>query len=136
MNVYLVAEEIRAALQTIPDLRVPPWGVDTAQVPAAIVAIPQRIDFLYTYARGLDQIDPWHVVVLVGRADDRVALENLAPYADGAGPQSIKAVLESYTWTTCGDVTVRQADFDEITAAGTPYQAVTFELVVTGSGGA
>ncbi len=134
MDLEQVSEEIRSALGTITGLRRPPWGVGEVQVPAALVTLPERVSFDETYGRGKDAYDNLEVVVLVGQADERAAIKQLAKYVAGAGAQSVKQALESWTWTTCETVTVTHADFPRATYAGTPYLAAAFHLDIIGKG--
>ena len=134
MNLDAVAGELAAALKTITGLRVPAWGVETIQPPAAVIALPERINYDATYGRGSDRIPDLAVVVLVGKPDQRTARKTIAAYADGSGTKSVKAKLEAYTYTTCDSVTVVWAEFDTARYAGTDYLAAIFHLDITGKG--
>jgi hypothetical protein len=134
MDLEEVSEEIRTALGTITGLRRPPWGVESVEPPAAIVALPERIDFDQTYGRGKDRYPDVPVVILVGAPEDRASRKALAAYADGSGPASVKAVLEAYAWTTCDVVRVAWAEFDNAKYAGIDYLAVIFHLDIFGRG--
>lgn len=135
MDLEDVSEEIRTALAGIAGLRRPPWGVEQIQPPAAVVALPERVDFDETYGRGKDRYPDLPVVVLVGRAEERASLKSLAAYADGSGAKSVKQVLEAYVWTTCDAVTVTSCEFDASASyAGTPYLAAIFHLDIIGKG--
>jgi hypothetical protein len=134
MDLEAVSEELRSALATIAGLRTPPWGVGEVQVPAAVVTLPERVDFDETYGRGKDRYPDLQVVVLVGAPEERASIKTLAKYVAGSGPKSVKAVLEAFTWTTCDSVTVTSADFPRATYAGTPYLAAAFHLDIIGKG--
>lgn len=136
MNLDDVANELRAALTTIDGLNVPEWGVQRITPPAAVVALPERIDYDATYSRGADRIEDWVVLVLVARPADPEARKAIAEYADGSGPRSVKAAIEAYAFTACDSVTVTSAEFDPVTYAGTEYLAAMFHLDITGRGGA
>jgi hypothetical protein len=129
-----VSEELRTALQTIAGLRCPPWGVEEVQPPAAVVTLPESVDFDETYGRGKDRYPDLQVVVLVGVPEERASRKTLAKYVAGSGAKSVKAVLEAYTWTTCEVVTVLRVDFPRATYAGTPYLAAAFHLEIIGKG--
>jgi hypothetical protein len=129
-----VSEEIRTALAAITGLRLPPWGVESVEPPAAIVALPESVDFDETYGRGKDRYPDLSVVVLVAAPEDRASRKALAVYADGSGASSVKAVLEAHTWTTCDSVRVTRADFDVLTFAGSTYLGVIFHLDIIGRG--
>ena len=136
MDLDAVAEEIRTALGGISGLRRPAWGVESVSPPAAIVALPDRIDYDTTYARGKDVYNDLPVIVLVGTPNERTARRRLAAYAAGAGPKSVKATLEAYAWTTCDRVDVPWADFDIPTYARNPYLAAVFHVNIIGKGAA
>jgi hypothetical protein len=135
MDLEDVSEEIRAALDTITDLRVPDWGVERISPPAAIVALPDRINFDETYGRGKDKYEDLAVVVLVAKPEARVSRKTIAAYVDGSGVKSVKQVLEGYAWTTCESVHVAWCELDaSATYAGTPYLAAIFHIDIFGKG--
>lgn len=135
MDLDAVSQEIRTALDTITGLRVPPWGAEQIQPPAAIVALPERIDFDETYGRGKDFYSDLSVVILVGAPEERASRKTLAAYCAGSGAGSVKAVLEAYVWTTCESLTVRWCEFDlAATYAGVPHLAAVFHLDIVGRG--
>lgn len=134
MNLDDVAEELATALRTIAGLRVPPWGVEKISPPAAIIALPERIDFDGTYQRGTDRYPDVPVIVLVGKASERGARKEIAPYAAGSGAKSVKQAIEAHTYTSCDVVNVDWAEFDTAKYAGTDYLAAIFHLKITGSG--
>lgn len=132
MNLDAVSEEIRTALGTITGLRRPPWGVETVQPPAALVTLPDQIDYSGTYGRNVDQYKNLQVVVLVGNPTSRGARKQLAPYVAGTGAKSVVATLEGRTWTTCHNVTVDTCEFDLAKYGGVDYLAAIFHLSITG----
>lgn len=134
MNLEAVAGELALALKTITGLRVPPWGVESISPPAAVIALPERIDYDGTYGRGSDRFPDLGVVVLVGQPEQRASRKAIAAYADGSGAKSVKAKLEAYTYTTCDSVRVAWAEFDTARYAGTDYLAAIFHLDITGKG--
>lgn len=134
VDLQAVSEELRQALGLIAGLRTPAWGVENIQAPAAIVALPESVDFDETYGRGKDRYPDLPIVVLVGKADTRAAFKNLAGYAAGSGAKSVKAALEAYPYTALESVRVTSADFDTPTYAGTEYLAVIFHLDIIGKG--
>lgn len=133
MDLYAVSEEIRIPLAAIA-LRLPPWGVEEVHPPAALVTLPERVDFDETYGRGKDRYPDLQVVVLIGAPEERASLKALAAYVAGSGAKSVKAVLEAYAWTTCDSVRVASCDFPRATYAGTPYLAAAFHLDIIGRG--
>ncbi|HEY9338825.1 MAG TPA: hypothetical protein VIQ79_30535 [Kribbella sp.] len=134
MNLEEVAGELTLALKTITGLRVPPWGVESISPPAAVIALPERIDYDATYGRGSDRFPDLAVIVLVGQPEQRSARKTIAAYADGSGAKSVKAKLEAYTYTSCDSVRVAWAEFDTARYAGTDYLAAIFHLDIVGKG--
>jgi hypothetical protein len=53
---------------------------------------------------------------------------------DGSGASSVKAVLESGTYTAFEAVRVTGGEFDTVTIGGTDYLAVAFDLDIVGRG--
>lgn len=94
MNLADVMTEIGDRLDTIAGLRVYRYPPDQVAVPAAVVTYPEDYIFDATFGRGMDTMT-LPVVVMVGRVSDRKSRDLIAGYCDGAGPQSIKAVLET-----------------------------------------
>jgi len=90
-------------LATITNLRTSATVPDSPNAPIAIV-FPDGITFDTTFARGMDEYR-FTVLVLVGRADERSAQNNLDGYCDPAGTTSVKRALES-------DKTLGGAAFD------------------------
>lgn len=134
VNLNDVVNEVRQALDSIDGLSVPEWGVQLIQPPAALVALPERIDYDQTYVRGVDQITDLPVLVLVARPTEPESRRVIAAYADGSGPRSVKAAIEGRTYVSCDDVTVVWAEFEAVTYAGTEYLACVFHLDITGKG--
>jgi hypothetical protein len=136
MNLADVAEEIRAALDTIAGLRVPEWGEQRINPPAALVMLPERISYDETYGRGCDRYPDVEVLVLVPNPTTWRAVQDLAPYADGSGSKSVKQAVEAYPYTACdpGAVRVAWCEFDVVKYADVPYLAAIFHLDITGDG--
>lgn len=137
MDLIAVTGKLRAALGTIPGLRVPAWGIQSVQAPAGIVALPDRILFNQTYngsaAPGTDTFKDVPIVILVGAPTERSSILALAAYV--AGPLSVKAALEGYSYgATCDFVHVEFAEFDVPKYAGIDYLAATFHADIVGNG--
>lgn len=126
-------EEVEAALKTIAGLRVTPWGTQV-RVPAALVTLPESVNFHQTYGTGSTRIVDMMVLVLTGKPDERTAVSKLMPYAAETGPNSVKAKLEGYAWTTLDVMTVTSVDFDVVSYESTPYLAAMFHLDIAGKG--
>ncbi|HEX6969410.1 MAG TPA: hypothetical protein VF174_11465 [Micromonosporaceae bacterium] len=133
MNLADVMDEIAARLATIDGLRCYAWPVPKISPPAAVVGFPEDITYDATYGRGMDQMTV-PVVLLAGRVGDRPTRDVLAAHADGSGARSVKAVLESATWTAFETVRVTGAQFDPVTIAGVDYEAAVFTLDIAGQG--
>jgi hypothetical protein len=136
MDLADVVDELRAALDTIPDLKVPEWGAQRVTAPAALVMPPERIVFDETYGRGVDRYPDVEVLVLIANPTSWQAFRELAPYVNGSGPRSVKAALEAFEYTACdGDaLQVSEADFDVVAYSGVQYLAAIFHLNIPGKG--
>jgi hypothetical protein len=134
VDLIAVSEEIRTALAAITGLRRPPWGVQKISPPAALVALPQRIILTSSYGSGFAEYDDLPVIIIGGDPNLWQTTRTLAAYVKGSGPQSVKATLEPYAWTTCDSVAVQWAEFDEMKYAGVDYLGVIFHNKITGKG--
>ena len=134
MNLEAVANELRTALGAIAGLRRPPWGVEKISPPAAIITLPDRVDYDDTYQRGRDVIPDLWVLVLVANPTQPAARRAVARYADGSGPKSVKQAIESGTYTALTAVRVAWAEFDVVKYSGTDYLAAIFHLEISGEG--
>jgi hypothetical protein len=135
VNLADVQDEIAAQLSTIDGLRVTVDPPDKIQPPAAIVAMPDTLDFDQTYGRGSDRM-ALPVVVLVSGTVSRVARKTLAAYCDGSGAKSLKAVLEADDagYTAMDSIVVTGIEFDVYQNGGVDYPAAIFNLDITGRG--
>jgi hypothetical protein len=133
MDLNAVMNQIGTRLDTIAGLRVHDYQADTITPPAAMIVMPDEIEFDKTYGRGMDKI-MLPMLVVVGKASDRAARDNLAAYASGSGSVSIKAVVEGGTYTAFDVVRVARAEFDTVRIAGNDYLAALFDLEIFGSG--
>lgn len=134
MNLNDVADELAAQLATITDLRVYGYPPASVSAPAGILSFPERVDFDATYGRGLDRIEDWPLMLVVGKATDRAARTRVYEYASGAGVKSVKAVIEGGTYTSLADVRVASVDFDVVIIADTQYVAALFHLQIAAGG--
>lgn len=133
MDLAKVMEEIGDQLDTIDGLRVYRWPPESISVPAVIVGYPDSITFDETYGRGMDRM-ALPVVLVVGKPSNRGARDKLGPYCDGSGDQSIKAVLESGTYTSFDSIRVVSVEFDQIIVGTSNYVAAMFEVDIAGQG--
>lgn len=135
MNLTAVAEEIATRLDTIDGLRCFAYQPQAITPPAGIVLNPAPGDIVYdaTYGRGMDRIK-LPVLLLAGRSDNRSAQDAIRAYLDGAGPRSIKAVLESGSYTSLHTLRVQTAGVDGVLMGGVEYLAALLSLDITGQG--
>jgi hypothetical protein len=137
VNLADVMAEIGAKLGAIDKLNVFPYQADKVTPPAAIVGLPEQINYDLTYGRGSDRMPAVPVFLLVGKLSDRSSHKELAAYADGSGPRSIKATLDSTDanqYTSCSTVTVTSCEFDTYTSAGVQLLGAQFSVDITGEG--
>lgn len=127
-----VMDDIGKRLDTIPGLRVLPYEADSVNPPCALVSLPAEIGY-QTYQRGMDKMGI-EVTILVSAVSDRVRRDQIAPYGDGAGPKSIKQVLETGTYTAFDIIYVSKGMFDVVNVEGQKYLAALFACIIQGSG--
>jgi hypothetical protein len=126
-------DEVAVRLDTIAGLRVWAWPPGSVTPPAAVVSYPETYTFDETYGRGMDRIT-LPVVVVVGVPTERQTRDLLGQYCDGSGAASLKAVLESGTYTAFDTIRVVDIDFDTVTIGGVEHVAALFTLDIAGSG--
>jgi hypothetical protein len=128
-----VMAAIRSRLGTISGLRVQESPAAAVVPPAAGVGLPTDYTFDETYGRGYDRLS-LPVEILIGRASDRGAHKDLSAYVDGSGSKSIKAVLESGTYTAFDTLIVKSVEFSIYTLSATDYLSAMFTVDVFGKG--
>jgi hypothetical protein len=128
-----VMQEVADRLDAIEGLRVHPSPPGKVTPPAAVVSYPETYTFDETYGRGMDRLS-LPLVVVVGRPVDRSTRDALAAYCKGSGAASVKAVLESGTYSAFDVLRVESIDFDVVSIGGTEYMAALFTLDIAGSG--
>jgi len=126
---------LKNRLATISVLNAHDKAPATVVLPAAF-PLPGAIEFDETMARGVDSYT-FTVRVLVQRATDQIAQENLDPYLDGSGTFSIKAAIEgdptlggAADWTRV----VRVPRYGDIDHAGLMYLGADFTVEVSPDG--
>lgn len=87
-------DAIGVRLATIPGLRVYDHPADTVAPPAAIVSLPEIVEYDSVAGRGADRTS-LTITVIVGRVSDRAARDQLAAFISGTGPSSIKTAVEA-----------------------------------------
>ena len=128
-----VLDDLGARLNTIKGLHVHDFESDDINVPTAMISLPNNIDMLRTYARGMDSL-ALEVFVLVSSTEDRVRRNKITPYGDGSGQFSIKQLLENGEYSSFDTLAVSKARFNVIRIAGINYLAIIFDISITGSG--
>lgn len=134
MDLGAVMQAVADRIDTIADLRVYAYPPDTIAPPAAVVTYPGTYTFDETYGRGMDRIPDLTVVLLVGKVSDRASRDLLTKWCKGSGATSIKAVVESGTYTAFHTVRVAQIQFDIVAIGAVEHLAATFTLDIAGTG--
>jgi hypothetical protein len=136
MDLYAVKDEIATVLKTITGLRAYAWAQGTVAAPAALPGWPDRLEYVGTYGRGQSRVPDLPLLVLVGKASERVAAKRLGEYVAETGAKSVPAKLEGRagSWVACDVVTVTWVGFPAVTLAGVDYLAAEFHLDITGRG--
>lgn len=134
MELVKVMDELGERLDTIDGLRVTEWPPGQAQPPFAIVGFPETIEFDKTYGRGSDVYRDLPILVGVPRPTERQARDQLAPYCDGSGPKSIKAVLESGAYVSFDEVVVTRIEIDAAKINGVDYLVAACLCDIAGEG--
>ena len=134
MNLGAVMQEIADRIDTITGLRVHAYPPNSVVPPAAIVSYPDTYNYDETYGRGMDRIEELPVVLLVGKVSDRASRDKITQYVNGSGAASVKAVVESGTYTEFDTVRVARVTFDVIAIAAVEYLGATFVLDIAGQG--
>jgi hypothetical protein len=128
-----VQDEIASAVATIDGLRSYPWGTLRVTPPQAMVGWPANYQFDDTMGRGMDStILP--LFILVGHMDARISRERLGMYLDGDGPQSVKAALERFQFTSCDSARAARARVEMVRVAEQEYLGAVFEIEIFGKG--
>jgi len=133
MELGVVMDQVAARLDLIEGLRCEAHPTGMVNPPGAVVLYPEDYEYDGTYQRGMDRMR-LPVLLVVGRVVDRSTRDQLTAYAKGSGPRSVKAVLESGTYTAFDEVTVKGAEFDVVTIAQTDYMSALFTLDIVGQG--
>ena len=133
LDLNAVMDAIGTRLGTITGLRVYDYAADAASPPAAIVALPETVEYDTVAGRGADRV-VIPVTVLVGKVSDRTARDQLAQYVSGTGAASVKTAIEGGTDANLGGVahTVRvtASRIDVVTIQAVEYLGATFDVEV------
>lgn len=137
-----IADVLKAGVTSTPKLTALPYVPDSVPAPCAYTD-DIEVNFDYTYGRGTDEAT-FTLRVLCSRADDKDGQKLLDGYLRGAGPASIKAVLEAqrqtgtggkYAGDVCDDLYVSGVNaYRWFTVGEAKYVGAEFKITVIGSG--
>lgn len=131
-----ILDEITDKMSALPGVVAYAWDKSKiTTTPAVLVGLPDRAQYRTSYSRRGKRLTVT-VIVLVGKADDRAAQNNLLPFMENAGPMSVFLTLDSeFTdYTTCDDVTVVECEPDVFINSGIHYLGAEFTIDVTATG--
>jgi hypothetical protein len=103
---------------------------DNPNPPVAIV-IPRTVSFDDTFRKGM-QTYSFNVMVIVGRADERSAQNNLDAYCSSTGASSIKLAVQSDKTLGGNAFDVRVTDmtnYGQITVGEVVYLSAEFQVL-------
>lgn len=132
LDLNAVMDAIGARLLGVTGLRVYDYAADAASPPAAIVALPEMVEYDVVGGRAADRV-VIPVTVLVGRVSDRAARDQLALYVSGTGASSVKTAIESGDPPLGGaahTVRVTDARIDVVTIQAVDYLGASFNVEV------
>ncbi len=132
MNLEDVAQQLSDQLATILNGRSTPYAPDTISPPAGYVFGPESTPH-QSYANGLTRLK-MSVTVAVARTPLNVAWKALAGFMSDTGATSVKACLESGTYTAFDTIVVTRSFAGDVTIGDNPYKGAQFELDITGTG--
>lgn len=132
MNAETVAQQLADRLGTILKGRATPYAPDAGSAPFGYVFGPET-EYHQSYQNGLSRAQ-LAVTVAVARQPLDVAWKALAGYISDTGETSVKACLESGTYTAFDTIIVARSKVGDVTVGGTEYKGAQFDLVITGSG--
>lgn len=136
MDLYAVMTEVATQLKTITGLRAYAWHQGTVAAPAALVGWPDRADYGQTYQRYQTRVPDLPVLLVVGKASERIAAKRLGEYVADTGAKSVPATIlaRAGSWTSCDVVNVAWVGFPAVALAGVDYLGAEFHLDVVGRG--
>lgn len=132
MNLETVAQELSDRLGTILNGRSTPYAPDTIQPDTGYVFGPESTPH-QSYANGLTRLR-MSATIAVARQPLVVAFKALAAYMSDTGPKSVKACLETGTYTAFDTIIVVRQIVGDVTIGGVPYKGLQIDLDITGSG--
>jgi len=132
LDLNAVMDAIGARLVGVTGLRVYDYAADAASPPAAIVSLPETVEYDAVMGRGADRV-VIPVTVLVGKVSDRAARDKLAQYVSGTGAQSIKVAIEGTDATlggACQTIRVTGSTINLVTISAIEYVGASFDVEV------
>lgn len=132
MNLETVAQELSDRLGTILNGRSTPYAPDTGGPPFGYVFGPESTPH-QSYANGLTRLK-MSVTVAVARTPLDAAFKALSGYMSDTGDTSVKACLESGTYTAFDTIVVSRSVAGDVTIGGVTHKGAQFDLDITGSG--
>jgi hypothetical protein len=132
LDLGAVMDAIGVRLVGVTGLRVYDYPADAASPPAAIVSLPEIVEYDVVAARGADRVVV-PVTVLVGKVSDRAARDKLAGYLSGTGPSSVKEAIEGAGSDLGGaaqTVRVQTATVNVVTVGDVDYLGASFQVEV------
>lgn len=132
VDLNAVMDAIGARLLGVTGLRVYDYAADAASPPAAIVALPDVVEYDTVAGRAADRV-VIPVTVLVGKVSDRAARDQLAQYVSGSGSASVKTAIESGDPPLGGaahTVRVTDARIEVVTIQAIDYLGASFNVEV------
>lgn len=134
MNLSALMDEVATAAAEISGLRMTAWPPGTLQPPAGAVSYPESIAYDQTYGRGMSKISALPLILVAGKAIERLARDAVSTWTATHGEGSVRQHLEGRVWASCDDLSVVSAKFDVVSIGGVEYLAAQFSLDVVGSG--
>lgn len=131
LDLNAVMDALGARLVGVTGLRVYDYAADAANPPAAIVSLPETVEYDVVAGRASDRV-VIPVTVLVGRVSDRAARDQLAQYVSGTGASSVKSAIEGIDGLggVAHTVRVTDATINIVTIQAVDYLGASFNVEV------
>lgn len=112
MNLKDIYAEIESKLAGISGLQVNTVGTTSPNAPAMQLSVPTAIEYDQAYGNALTRVE-LNLIVVVSKTSAVDTTQLLLEVTSSEGPRSIKAVLESATYTTLDSLRVAEvSDID------------------------
>ncbi len=110
------------------------YPTDSLVPPGGFVGYPERIIYDETYGRGEDIFSNLIVIMASDRTDSESSRDQVSEWTDPTSNNSVKTFLDNESYSSCGGVIVKNAEFEVMSIAKVDYLVAMFELDVTGEG--